>query len=253
VLGTNDGLLRSTNAGKTWHADGLSGVDATSLVQAGHTFFVGGVRKPAGAKAVVVEGHAYTIPPGPGVLATSADGGATWQQLHPRGLPNLNVQALAADPSKNAVLYVLLRTGGLYRSVDGGRSFRVVTPKIGGPAWALAITQNNHFVAGDMATGNYLSSSGAQWQHTSFTDPKGGAMVMEYAVQPSDPQRVLMTSYGVELSSDGGKSWHVVLNSMVMFGPVAWSPSTPDVAYAIGWDRSVWRSTDGGKVWARTS
>ena len=76
---------------------------------------------------------------------------------------------------------------------------------------------------------------------------------MEYAVQPSDPQRVLMTSYGVELSSDGGKSWHVVLNSKVMFGPVAWSPSTPDVAYAIGWDRSVWRSTDGGKVWARTS
>jgi len=198
-------------------------------------------------------GHAYTIPSGPGVVAMSTDSGATWHLLHPDGLPSLAVQALATGRANSAVLYVLLRTGALYRSADAGRSFQLVAPKIGGPAWAFAITQGNHFVAGDMASGNYLSASGKLWQHTSFKDAKGGAMVMEYAVQPTDSTRVLMTSYGVEMSSDGGKSWHVVLKSKVMFGPVAWAPTTPAVAYAVGWDRSVWRSTDGGKSWRRTS
>jgi photosystem II stability/assembly factor-like uncharacterized protein len=253
VLGTSDGVYRSTDAGKTWRPDGLTGVDATSLVQVGSTLFVGGLRKPAGSKAVVIEAGAYTIPSGPGVLAASTDGGKTWRPLHPRGLPGLDVQALAADPVSSGGLFLLLRAGGLYRSTDGGSSFEMVTPRLGGPPWALAVTQGGHLVAGDMATGNYLSATGKHWQHTAFTDLKRSAMVMEYAVQPADQKRVLMTSYGVEMSPNAGKSWRVVLNSKVMFGPVAWAPSSSAVAYAIGWDRSVWRSDDGGRHWARTS
>jgi photosystem II stability/assembly factor-like uncharacterized protein len=34
-----------------------------------------------------------------------------------------------------------------------------------------------------------------------------------------------------------------------MFGPIAWAPESPDLAYAVGWDHSVWRSADGGKTW----
>jgi photosystem II stability/assembly factor-like uncharacterized protein len=78
-------------------------------------------------------------------------------------------------------------------------------------------------------------------------------MVMEYAVQPADATRVIMTSVGIEMSTDGGKSWHVALKSKVMFGPVAWAPSASDVAYAIGFDRSFWRSEDGGQTWKQIS
>jgi len=74
---------------------------------------------------------------------------------------------------------------------------------------------------------------------------------MEYAVQPSDLTRVLMTSYGVLMSTDSGKSWQVALKSKVMFGPVAWSPADSGVAYAVGWDRSVWRSANDGRSWTR--
>jgi photosystem II stability/assembly factor-like uncharacterized protein len=38
-----------------------------------------------------------------------------------------------------------------------------------------------------------------------------------------------------------------------MFGPVAWAPSSPDTAYAIGFDGSIWRTADGGTTWARVS
>jgi hypothetical protein len=40
-----------------------------------------------------------------------------------------------------------------------------------------------------------------------------------------------------------------VLKSKIMFGPVAWAPGTAAIAYAVGWDRSVWRSDDGGNTW----
>ena len=80
-----------------------------------------------------------------------------------------------------------------------------------------------------------------------------GFQRIDDAVQPTDTAHVLMTSVGIESSSDGGKTWHLALKSNVMFGPVAWAPSASDVAYAIGFDRSFWRSDDGGKTWAKVS
>ena len=53
-----------------------------------------------------------------------------------------------------------------------------------------------------------------------------------------------MSAFGVELSTDGGKTWHPALKSNVMFGPVAWSASSKDTAYAVGFDGSVWKTDD---------
>ena len=74
-----------------------------------------------------------------------------------------------------------------------------------------------------------------------------------YATQPSDPNHVLMTAYGVVSSNDGGMTWHPALRSKVMFGPVAWAPGQSGTAYAVGFDRSLWRSVDGGKTWTPVS
>jgi photosystem II stability/assembly factor-like uncharacterized protein len=62
-----------------------------------------------------------------------------------------------------------------------------------------------------------------------------------------------MTSVGIEMSTDGGKTWHLSLKSNVMFGPVAWVATKPTVAYAVGFDRSFWRSDDRGASWTRVS
>jgi photosystem II stability/assembly factor-like uncharacterized protein len=166
-------------------------------------------------------------------------------------LPAVAVQALAVDPSNVQVVYAVLRSGAVYRSTDAAASFRLVTAKIGGTPWALAILARSSFVAGDMTTGAYLSTNAASWQHTTFTDPRGSHMVMEYAVQPGALNHVLMTSYGVLSSTDGGKTWRPSLKSKVMFGPVAFSPNTPAVAYAVGFDHSLWRTDNAGGTWTQ--
>ncbi|HZO98604.1 MAG TPA: hypothetical protein VFB42_14680 [Gaiellaceae bacterium] len=250
VLGTNSGVFRSSDGAQTWRPSGLANVNVTSLVQAGSTMFAGGVRGP---NPIVRKGAGRTAPDGPAVLAASTDEGKTWRTLRPRGLPNRTVQALAVDPAGGSALYALLNDGGLYRSTDGARSFRTVSPKIGAPPWALAIADGGRFVAGDMDRGGFTSADGRAWRRTPFTDSRGGRMVMEYSVDPADLTRVVMSSVGIELSTDAGRTWRLALRSKVMFGPVAWAPGSPGVAYAVGFDRSFWRSDDRGETWRQIS
>lgn len=250
LLGTGHGLYRSSDGGRHWAATGPAGLDTTSIVERGSTVFAAGVSQAANATPTVVVHGGYFVGKGKPVFEQSTDAGSTWTPLVPRGLPAVAVQALAVDPSDQNV-YAVLRNGAVYRSSDAAHSFRLVTAKIGGTPWALAVTQGSHFIAGNMTTGAYLSPNGTSWQHTAFADLRGSRMVMEYAVQPGDPQHVLMTSYGVLSSTDGGTSWQPSLKSKVMFGPVAFSSSTPTVAYAVGWDHSLWRTTNAGRTWTR--
>ena len=35
-----------------------------------------------------------------------------------------------------------------------------------------------------------------------------------------------------------------------ILGPVAYAPTAKDTAYAVGFDGSIWKSTDGGQSWS---
>ena len=169
VLSTNNGVYRSSNAGKKWQATGLTGINVTSLVQSGASIYAGGAPMASTASPVVRKGGARTAADGSAVLAVSTDGGSSWKDLHPRGLPNITVQALAVDPGQNATLYALLNNGGLYRSTDGAQSFQLFSASLGVAPWAIAVTQAGHFIAGDMDSGSHVSSNGKTWQQTPFT------------------------------------------------------------------------------------
>lgn len=251
ILGTSKGLYRSTDGGRAWSATGPKGVHVTSLALTDDAIVAGGVKVNT-PNPVIRKGSGRTAPDGPAVLVSSSDDGETWQQLKPRGLPKASIQSLAVDP-KSTTLYALLNDGRLYRSSDGATSFSLVTPKLGIAPWAIAVANDGRFVSGDMDSGSHVSANAKQWQNTPFKDSEGERMVMEYAVQPGESTRMIMSSMGMMVSPNNGKTWRLALRSKIMFGPVAYAPSSPDVAYAVGFDRSLWRSENGGETWKKVT
>lgn len=223
LLGTHTGIYRSTDGGRSWRFAGLAGEDAMNLVSAGSTIFMGG--------------H--------DVFASSTDGGKTWRALRPSGLPSLDVHGLTVDPRDHKTLYAQIAMTGLYRSIDGARSFRLVSSDVNGMMMSVAVTPVGKFVVGDMSRGIFTSTSGKHWLHTA------NGMVMGLAADPYNAKTIVATGRGIAISSDGGRSWAAALPSKVMFGPVAWSPQNPRLVYAVGYDRSLWRSVDAGKSWQR--
>src|SRR5262249_18353811 len=152
---------------------GPKGFNATSVVQNGGELLAAGVHAGAVASPVVTTGKARAAGPGPGLVVTSSDAGKTWTTVHPKGLPNPGLQALATD-TQGKTLYAVLTNGRFYTSTDGGETFRLTAAKLGIPPWAIAITQGNKFVGGDMDTGAYSSANGTGWQRTPFKDSRGG-------------------------------------------------------------------------------
>ena len=106
LMGTHDGLHRSTDEGKAW----------TKAVPEGE--FPG-----RDVMAIAVD------PKQPGVLyaaghdlgvVKSTDGGRRWRTAG-AGLPAVDVHALTLDPNDPRKLYAWVDLKGLYRSLDAGR------------------------------------------------------------------------------------------------------------------------------------
>ena len=224
ILGTHQGLFRSTDGGRTWTKAELDGKDAMNLA------------RPS-TDVVWAAGHS--------VLAKSADGGATWEDVRPSGLPGLDVHGFAVDPRDSSTVYAAIAGEGLFRSVDDGRSFELRSRDVGPGVMALAVLPDGRVLAGDMQRGLLAVSAngGIDWKELVQ------ASVMGLAVNPVRPQFVLASGAGVLRSTDGGRTWAQALELEAGSGPVAWSSSDPDVAYVVGFDRSLWRSDDAGTSW----
>jgi len=224
LLGTHYGLYRSTDGGRTWASDALGGQDAMNLV------------RPSG-QTLWVAGHM--------VLAKSVDGGKTWRDVRPAGLPGLDVHGFASDPRNSRTLYAAIAGTGLYRSTDGGNSFSVVSTDVGPAVMALAVMRDGRILAGDMQRGLMISRDGGRTWARNLR-----AQLMGVALNPTDPKRILASGPGVSLSTNGGGNWKRVLDIPYGGGgPVAWSQSNPKIAYVVGFDRTLYRSTDSGLTW----
>lgn len=223
VLGTHVGLYVSSDGGRHWRFDSLSGDDAMNLQR-------------QGGDTIWLAGHE--------VFKKSSDGGVTWSDVRTAGLPSLDIHGFAVDPRKPTTLYAAVAGEGLYRSQDGGRSFALASGEVGGNVMALAVLPDARILAGDMQQGLLESSDGgASWKQTLQ------AQLMGLAVNPSNPKRLLAAGAGIALSIDGGRSWRSVLDLPDGVGPVAWSQSDPKLAYAVGFNRTFYRSADGGESW----
>jgi len=145
-------------------------------------------------------------------------------------------------------LYAAIAGRGLYRSIDAGGSFSLVSGEVGGGVFGLAVLPGGRLLAADGKRGILASDDrGGHWREALAAPAVG------LAVNPQDPTRVLATGRGILLSTDSGASWRSVLKLPDGAGPVAWAPSDPQVAYVVSFDRRLLRTDDGGASWEAVS
>jgi photosystem II stability/assembly factor-like uncharacterized protein len=186
-------ILRSADGGRTWTDVGPGNLFAGSKV----------VIDPSDPDTVYVVNGVY-------VLYKSTDSGGTWHQGGEGIKPYPS--SLAVDPSSSNVLYAGAPSfGGIYRSINGGGSFR---------PWGL--TSYSVF---DLAVHPLQPS-------TIY------AAAFDAEVWRTDDGGLTWRWLGDGLP-DGLNAWAIEVD-----------PTDPDVAYVALDAGGVWSTTDGGLTWA---
>lgn len=212
--------------------------------------------------------------------------GLEWIQLGPT-LNGARVEAVAADPSQIGTLYVAFGSGGLWKTINNGLSWKPIfenMPSLGIGDIALAPSDPNIIYVGTgeslkkarnftmPGTGMYRSNDGgANWEHLGLND---SWHIGEITVHPENPDIVLVavqghfwssnTNRGIFRTEDGGENWEHVLSIDLETGAndVVFSPADPKIAYASMWhnypdvhgsNSAIYKSDDSGKTWTKSS
>jgi photosystem II stability/assembly factor-like uncharacterized protein len=167
----------------------------------------------------------------PASLFESRDGGETWELvrgLHdhpdrPRWEPGgggLCLHTILPDPANRERMLVAISTGGVYRTEDGGRTWR----------------SRNLGVRADFLPDKH---------------PEFGQCVHKVGVNPKRPGTLfLQNHWGLYRSDDFGDHWFDIANGVPSdFGfPMVVHPHDPDVAYIVPLESDAFRATPEGRL-----
>ena len=191
-------------------------------------------------------------------IMRTTDLGVTWTRV---GTPPQDVNVVVPDPTTPQILFAGGSTG-IYKSVDGGATWRLVHPFLSlyGFSGALAIDPGNHLrvAAIEPFTGKVMRSvdGGENWTAgglaCSISNCQG-----QLLADPTGSGALLVISFGLYLSRD----WGLTFQSLQPLGfgspsVAAFDPSHPGWIYAgtaAGVTGSLSLSTDLGATWVSKS
>ena len=169
----------------------------------------------------------------PAALFESRDGGATWQpnqgllnhEHQPKWQPGgggLCLHTIVLDPDNPRRMLIAMSTGGVYRSDDGGKSWRARN-----------------------------SGVRAQFMPGEHRYPEFGQCVHKVVHHPSRPGRLfLQNHWGLYRSDDWGDNWTDIANGVPSdFGfAMQMHPHDPDTVYIVPIEADVFRATPQAKL-----
>ncbi len=254
---------------------------------------IGPFRGGRSAAVTGVEGKPmlyYMGTTGGGIWKTE-NGGTTWKNISD-GYFGGSIGAVAVSESHPNTIYVgggevtvrgnVSPGTGMYKSIDGGRSWKSIGLKESRHIPRVRIHPSNPdivyaAVLGDLfkdteERGVYKSSDGGEtWEQVLFVNERSGAV--DLILDPVNPEVIYASTWNVRRtpydfssggdgsalwkSTDGGKTWKSLMDNEGMADGevgiigIAVSPANPDRIWAIveNDEGGVFRSDDGGKKW----
>ena len=211
-----------------------------------------------------------------------------WREVGPyRGGRSAAVEGIPSQPN---TYYFGATGGGVWKTTDGGVSWRSVSDGyFGGSVGAVAVAESDpnvvyvgmgeKTVRGNVSHGDGMWKSvdaGKTWKHVGLADSRH---IPRVRIHPRNPDLVYAAvlghlfgpnkERGVYRSRDGGRTWERILFVNENAGAVdlILDPGNPRVLYASTWrvrrtpyslesggeGSALWKSTDGGDTWLNLS
>ena len=251
-----------------------------------------------GGRALAIEGvpgepNTYYFGAVAGGVWKTTDGGANWKPIFDKQHSTSSIGAIAVAPSDPNTIYAgageaalrgnITYGDGVYKSVDGGRSWRNVGLKDSRHIGALIVHPDNPNIVFVAAVGHafgpndergvYRTTDGGQsWTKVLGKDENTGAI--DVVFDPQNPNTLFAALYqvrrqpwffssggpgsGLYRSTDGGTTWqhlegHGLPDGILGRIGVTVSGADSDRVYALieAKDGGIFRSNDGGDNWEK--
>ena len=253
-----------------------------------------------GGRALAIEGvpgepNTYYFGAVAGGVWKTTDGGANWTPLFDKEAIS-SIGAIAVAPSDHNTIYVgtgeaamrgnITFGAGMYKSVDGGKTWKNIGLKDTRQIARIAVDPKNADVALVAAFGHAFgpnqergvfrtTDGGKTWAKTLFKDENTGAI--DVVMDPHNPNLVFAAMWqarrqpwnfssggpgsGLYRSEDGGVTWkqlqgHGLPDGMLGRIGVAISGADSSRVYAVIENKDnggIYRSEDGGEQWTRVN
>ena len=257
-----DGVYKSTDGGKNWQHMGLKNTEHISAIaihpQNPDIVYVGAL------------GHAFAPNDERGVFMTT-DGGKTWTKTlyidKEHGVADLEI-----DPTNPNILYAGMwsferkpwthrsgsEKGGLFRSIDGGRSWNKLTnglPKLLGRIGVRAAPTNPNVVYAivESKEGTLYRSDdrGDTFKQVSKQSNivSRGFYYTRVRIDPTNENHIYAVASTLFESIDGGKSFKSITGKVHIDYHAFWQDAKNPKRVWVGQDGGVAVTYDGGETW----